>query len=839
MNRFLYILLLASLALHSCRKDDDVTATPVPDGGEDITVWTVEVTLGANEDGDVIFSRQASYECIKVKINGYNAVTDGSIVITSSVPWLVLRSDIFPSDSLVSIVTADNNEGRRRTADIKFASSLMPEKNATVSITQLSASDSDSNGGNAESVCYVGYGYDIFKAYESPMSVKKTKAVLDLDKLRQQTALLGFDPVQDCRLARTENKYFTNASIYGFAEELTASQTKSTISLDGCREDCKQLEQRCQGDVFQNNFGRGCILKTVASKYVDRGALLELHRQGEEQGSPYVVPWTDDFANYVAQLITNANKKTALQKTVRSIINKYGTHIVIQADLGGRIDYSFTMSKSSSVNSIQELREEIDYTLGRIKASDRTPEFQQKTSTAKSDGMSITVRGGGAQERETLLNAAQKLDNDGQLNIDDINRWIGSVNPAANVSINECLDVVHFELIPIWELLPKKFRDIFLSTVLAMVENSDNKFEAEKMHLDLYSIDLTQKDLTDFDADGSLCKILYIDDEPILEICNEYVPKIRSDRRVTVIYPISEGIIKMSQGIFIGDGQNQPATVGFSDASCFVYPISTTAMGEILSKIYYIRGNLMQEAYGITPIPDSRRKREVQEDRLILFTEDNAGAIYHQHPIVKVGSNFWTRNDIDHYMLFVTDDDEYSNSSLDQLKNNVLYTMFQYITNYEFNAYNSWTWGYKPNTYFDANTKWYMPIAKEVKSLYEYLGFNPKALFKGELSGWDAQFNGYYGWCDIKNKNKDFSNRRREIRYAGELNVICSKNTDDYSDACLMVLDRNYSMQLIDDYTYNTVNNYAWRNNFYPVRPTRGRMYQYPLLSTIKKHIKK
>ena len=233
MNRFLYILLLASLALHSCRKDDDVTATPVPDGGEDITAWTVEVTLGANEDGDVIFSKQASYECIKVKINGYNADLDGSIVVSSSDPWLVLRSDILPSDSLVSIVTADNNEGRRRIATIQFASSLMPEKNATVSITQLSASDSDSNGGNAESVCYVGYGYDIFKAYESPMSVKKTKAVLDLGKLSQQAALLGFDPVQDCRLARTENKYFTNASIYGFAEELTASQTKSTISLDG------------------------------------------------------------------------------------------------------------------------------------------------------------------------------------------------------------------------------------------------------------------------------------------------------------------------------------------------------------------------------------------------------------------------------------------------------------------------------------------------------------------------------------------------------------------------------------------------------------------------------
>jgi hypothetical protein len=829
MKRLTYILTLLLLALSACRKEND-DITPDNPGGDD-ALWRVSVMLGADDDGDVIFAAKASYEKIKVEISGYQSDTDGKILVKSGAEWLQLKSDTLADDCIVGIATVSNSDGLRRTSTIKFSSSLLPEKTAEVLITQLSASDDDNNGGNAEAVCYVGYGYNIFKAYESPMSVKKTKPVLDLAKLKNTAGVLGFVPLQDCHLARTETKYFCNTSIFGFAEELTASQTKSSVSINGCREDCKRLESRCSGEAYENNFGRGCILKTVASKVIDRGALLELQKIDEESvnTSQYNVPWSSDFAKRLTELKNSANNQKALQSVVDKIINEYGTHIVIQADLGGRIDYSFSMAKMTSINSIQELREEIDYTFGRAKASERTPEFQNEPSSDKNSSLAISIQGGGKSERETLQRAVSKLGRKGQLDIDDINRWIGSINPSPNmvVGINESLDVVHFELIPIWELVPSRFRNIFLNTVLELVNESDNKIDAEKLHIDIYDIDLKQKELVNnFKTDGSLCKILYIDDVPILEVCSEYVPKIRTDKRVTVIYPIFQNRIKMSQGLFIGDGNNQPAIVGFSNDYCYVYPIDSLPMGRVLDHIYYIRGNLLLENYGLTALT---KKREVQDD-MFYFRK---GGINYQHPIVKIGSKFWTRRDINHNLGLTNSPNSSSTKTFDVLKDEIVYARFWHDVNRSVRQGVSWIWGDDRNGFYPDKpyTKWYFPRGGDIENLYKYLGFNPKSLFIDGVSGFEAKFNGYYGLYDIINE-KSFADGANKVRYKEEYNIFACRNGSSDTDAILLLLSKDYKMFTIP---FSKID--GWGQNYYPVRPVRGYMYEYPSLSTIKNKI--
>ncbi len=828
MKRLLYISILTLLVLSACHKDKDDSIVPTPDPMPSADDFSVAVTLGADDDGDVIFAARASYERIIVTFTGYDPATDGKILVSTSDTWFTLNTDTLPPDNVVSITTTDNDD-RRRTATLNFATTLSSSKTASIPLTQLSPYDSDSNGGDAESVCYIGYGYDIFKAYESPMSVKKTKAIIDLDRLREKTGYLGFDPIQDCSLARTESKYIVSTSIYAFAEELTNSQTKSSVSINGCREDCKTVEKLCSGNIHENNFARGSILKTVASKSMDRGALLDLQAEDE-------MPWTADFALRVEELIRNSSDKSALLATVNKIINEYGTHIVIQTDLGGRLDYTFSMAKQTSTNSVAELREEIDYTFGRTKRDDRTPEFQSTPSSDKNATSAITIRGGAQTQRDIIKNATNTLSAHAQLNLDDINRWANTINPAPNseVKITDNLDVVHFELIPIWELLPQQFRDIYLNAVLALVDESDNKFDAEKLHIDIYDIDLTQRELTDFTNDGTLCKILYIDDAPIVQICSEYVPKIRTDRRVTVIYPIHDNKIKMNQGIFIGDGQNQPALVGFSNDYSYVYPIDSLPMDRILKRIYYIGGNLSLKNYGINALKN--RTHTVMDDNLILFMDNDDNPL-HIHPIVKIGANFWTRHDIDHEMMFTVYDEE---DYYEKMYDGVMYVRAQYDNASEFKLYNSWTWGYKPNTFFEGNPnlRWYMPTPAQVQGLYKFLGFNPKALFKGEMSGFNAEFNGYYGQTDVLNGNAYFSDNTNKLRHKGTVSVIPSKSSSNVADACIMVLDKNYNMYLVSDNT--TSGSYAttWRKNYYTLRPVRGYMYDYPSLSTIKKHLK-
>ena len=75
-------------------------------------------------------------------------------------------------------------------------------------------------------------------------------------------------------------------------------------------------------------------------------------------------------------------------------------------------------------------------------------------------------------------------------------------------------------------------------------------------------------------SNTSLVKIYYVNNVPVLEICEEYVPKIRSDQRIQVFYPIYLGKTNHSQGLFPGDGEgNRPASIAFYEGDCYVTPI--------------------------------------------------------------------------------------------------------------------------------------------------------------------------------------------------------------------------------------------------------------------------
>ena len=837
MKRQLSILfsLLIGIALASCNRDKDEAPTPVVPPDEQ-HAWTVCRTDGFDgETRDLAY--MAGYESITVSIAGRTGETR-TVVVASDSQWLSVSSDTLAVDSIVALATLTNNTGRRRNATLIFADADNPSLSASLTLTQLSASDLSNNGADARQDLYIGYGYDIYKALESPMSVKTIAPIIDLDFLRTQNDAARYDVIQDCRLARTEVRYVASNTLQAHSEKLTTMQTgNSTDRIAGCRENCITanaiLNQENSGKIEQQYIGHGMLEKTVASRVIDRAAILDLQRQRN-------VPFTDEYLNRLWRIRDKSgSERSAL---IEQTLLDFGTHLIIQADLGGRIDYTFTMQKAASFYAPQEMEEEINYTLGRITSQERQS-AGKPISSSKSTTGAITIHGGSQATRQKIEDDIRGLSPTGQIDPDQIIDWLASINYSDNPAADPNLDVIRFELIPIWDLVWDELRNDFRNVTMRLVQRSDCALPNTMLGTDIYEISTKKEralfDFQDEDENSTLCRILYYEGEPVLQVCSEYVPKIRTDKRVVVAYPIYKQHIRLNQGIFIGDGIHPPSYVGFSGSECYVSAIEDTEPGDILQTFWYVNGSLLpKNPTGVSGLKG--KKKQIMDDYLTLYTDNVDGAQYHQHPIVKVGTKFWTRNDIHHRMMFA----EYENSTsiLDQMTDGMLYTMFQFVTNYEFNKHNGWTWGYTPNTYYpdSPNMKWYLPTESDVKGLYRYLGFNPKALFKGEVSGWDAEFNGYYGAYDLKNKNKYFADKEADIRYKGTLNVICSKNSEDDEDACLMVLDNNYAMQLIDDKTFKTTSyRYFWRNNFYPVRPVRGYMYEYPLLSVINEHVRK
>ena len=818
------ILCIATLILAAGCKDDNTPDAPQP--GD----WTVNVLGGSDaeiSEGEIVtFGQHATYGSLRIELKGYRADRDGAVsVACSDADWLTIDSKALDEDGIVSLTIQENDNDRRRYATVTFTSTLYPSVTASLTVEQLSRGDSDTNGDEAKEQLYVGYGYDIYKALDSPMAVRTKKPILDYKHLVEASNAADYETVHDSHLSRTEMKYVASKSLYEYSEDLTKQQTKSDdYTVSGCKSDCEQAAGLTENksETKMQNYGRGIMLKTVHARVIDKAALQHLRKTGH-------MPFASDF---MTRLFTIMQAKGDAQRNlVVQTLEEYGTHLIIQVDLGGRIDYTFTMQKSGTVYTQDEMVQEAEYTMGQISKDDRGKGYNQETSSSKSASGAIKVVGGSETVRNLMRDDIKQLTKTSQIPPEHITEWLASINYTEDAVRRGDIDVVHFEVEPLWNLVPDNLRDIFLDVTLRMAERTDCKVSDELLGTDLYTIDCTRADLFDFSNAGddqTLCRLLYLKSGeeniqvPVLEVCSEYVPKIRTDRRVTVIYPIYKQKIRMNEGVFIGDGIHQPAYVGFGGGDCFVAPIMTMKCTDIITQVSYINGSLNTDRPSVKFISEDQRSRVVKDDVFYFRSSPNT----YKYPIVKIGDQFWTRRDVYHKMGLALNSS--SDRTLDIMKDGILYARFWHDLGRANIASNKWMWGWSPNTMFegDPNQLWYFPRGNDVKNLHAFLGFNPKALFAGQVSGFNAEFNGYYGGYDIVNKK---STEDPVVRSKGELNVFATRNTKGESSSTLLVLDKNYQL-------YEAANgpDGSWRENYYPVRPVRGYMFNYPTLNTIQ-----
>lgn len=821
MNKRAFLYILGILVFCSC---SDNLSTPVAQG------WKVSL---ADTDQEPIVPRLGSYESFKVKIEGGSS--HEKILLYSSEPWLKLSNDTLPEDGIVAVETENNEESTRREAIVTFQSIDTPQHTATISISQLSKADDSNNGGNPKEELFIGYGYDIYKSADNQKSVHTLEPILDIQKLKAYSGTDTYELVHDSKVSRSEIKYHTTLSICQFSTELTSANSGTERSIMGCLKDCKDAISYCTStSTLEQNYGNGTMTKTVYSRTIDKGAIADMQRKNKLQYT-----FSTGFQREYNKIKYMQGAKR--MEAIENLLAIYGTHVILQADLGGKLSYTFTMNKSYDSDSEEEMKQEIDYTLGTLPEADRNKNYQHTVSSRKNADGAITVIGGSASSRIKLMAGIYGLTPSGHLSADDVSNWLASIYYTPGTTSSDNIDVVHFELIPVWDLVAADLRNDFMTATLNMIKRSDCKLSDQMLGTSLYQIDATRTDLTDFsqaDDNSTLCRTLYMrsGDQtiPVMEVCQEYVPKIRTDRRVTIAYPIWQKKINMTRGIFLGDGTHTPMRVAFRNGEHYITPLSDYSLTDKVSKLYYINGVLYTEPLAPSFISEDERGRVVKDDVLLLRTIDDNKL--HRHPIVKIGSSFWTRDNIDHNMLFTEKpNDRNNNTTRDLLKNNILYTRFQYDVGFWFKVENSWTYGYSPlnssqeGSTTENNTLWYLPSPKTVSCLYEYIGFNPKALFKGQSSGFNAQFCGYIGYVDILN-GRDFSNKGNELRYNKQLCVLASKNTDSKQSPNLLVLNKDYQWQLFNDENLGT----EWRRNYYPVRLCRGKYYIFPDLETLK-----
>lgn len=813
----LWCMLLTVLTLTACHDDEDMA---VPAG----TDWTVSVV--GSTGSDIVFSRLASFERLVVDIDGYDAERDGAVVVSSTADWLTVLSDTLSTDSIVVLTTTTNDDAARRSASLVFTAEKNRECSASLTVNQLSESDLNTNSGDARSVLYVGYGYDIYAALDNPMSVRTKRPILDIGNLRANSGIFNFEAIHDSRLSTINTRTYSASTLEELSRTLTGTSSNADVEIAGSLQTCmRTLTAASEVKVSEQNVGYGVLTKTVASRVIDKGVLTFLLHYDTEEGieNSNRLSLSYEFK----QLLNTIRKKRGddRRQAVTNLLLEYGTHIVVQADLGGKLDYTFTMDRSRSFRPDAEAAEEVRYTVGQISKADRT-EGLKEVSSKKNVSGAIQVWGGSAASRALLQQDINALDKQGQIAPIHMQEWLASINYSVALAADADLDVVHFELMPLWDLVAPDLRQDFLDATLLLAQRSDCKLPDTVLGTDIYKLDTSDKALFDFSNvgdDRSLCRILYYENEPVLQVCSEYVPKIRTDARVIMAYPIFRQHIHMNDGLFIGDGIHQPAFVSFSGQDCYVNPIDSIRPGAVVRNFYYVNGTLMM----INPsgsVKSDSKKRAVRDDAFYYLYSGRLN----ETPIVKIGSLFWTRRDIDHLMGFCRNAKAQKATYEQYVVDGTLYTQFYRDVYSRAQKDNYWIWGNNPNTMYPGNPNrlWFLPSTADLETMNAYLGFNPKALFRGQTSGFNASFSGYYGIHDFVNK-RSFGDGQKAVRYKDELFIFASYHGESDADVEMLVLRKDYSMELMKV-------NGDWHRDYFPVRAVRGYLFDYPMLTTIQ-----
>ena len=355
----------------------------------------------------------------------------------------------------------------------------------------------------------------------------------------------------------------------------------------------KAFESRAQ------SYGFAKISKIVATRYIDMGKIDALIREGCTN------IFTEEFRGYYQAVLEDPS-----DNTIRKLVNKYGTHIVTYADLGGRLEY--TINFQANQVSRDEMELTMKYKNGNLKDSD-TKRRQEQFANINSS-MYVTVIGGSTATGRALQQASPTTDTNQQIPTQLLAEWLNTiVNDNDN---RENLAMANCRLTPIWQLYPQEnVRNAILSYILRLSENmmlspdmrellginGYKRFNVSKLKLDGFGTD----------ENSTLVKVAYVDNSPMLEICNEYVPQIRGDKRVTIVYPIVNRKSNIRRGIFPGNGENPPCEVSFdNDGGCYVAQIEGYHPGDILDSLYYIDGALYSESMNVT-VQDATNKTDL------------------------------------------------------------------------------------------------------------------------------------------------------------------------------------------------------------------------------------
>ena len=330
------------------------------------------------------------------------------------------------------------------------------------------------------------------------------------------------------------------------------------------------------------------------------------------------------------------------QEGFKKLIENYGTHLILQAELGGRLRYATTVDKTLA-SSTTEAKAYANASYknkivsGEVKAS---AEQQKKYEKNQSKVITnVTTLGGD-------FAIASQIDGQGNDNDTKINDWKKSLSEFKNlmmVGINN-------ELVPIYELIedPDRAADLkeYIETGL-VADAEEIYYTTDLTHIAIPSLEKltdTREKITSglFKGGWRTTYPTQVYDviengEIVAMICHEFIPKITIEDRVTTIYPVRNNKADFSNGYFLGTDKKQACKIHWDSEGNVKFSDYAKNKGR-LNEMFIRNGELStREANQRNIAKADITEAEVKEKKVMMRTLPSG--------LVKIGTKIWSRDD--------------------------------------------------------------------------------------------------------------------------------------------------------------------------------------------------
>ena len=475
----------------------------------------------------------------------------------------------------------------------------------------------------------MGYSYDATDYYANPSAVKleifDTKAMID-KKVLAVNAVEGKlveNTVTGSSVSEMSNKLSAKASVEGSYCGFKG-EVKSSFDMEHFK---------------SSNY-------EYALSYVDFGIRkASVNKSLETLKFYYMNDDAYNDINGVPMVKRNGNVRISYKSNdegFKRLIREYGTHVIMSAGLGGRLRRSMEVD-ITKVSSSYDVKAFVKASYeGAVDASGEVDEHYKESYEDNKESISLRSEVlGGDQMLATKL-----LTKEGFTKA-NIEAWMQSVkdDKMALVSFDET------SLVPLYELVDRdatEAEDGFSGEdrYLALKGYIENRM-GEDPDFSYYDCGtIFEFDVPTFENkwNNTLIKDIYCDGHWVAQVCNEYIPEINRDERVTVVYPVIVNRPRYYMGFFLGNSSHKPARVSWSGTSVSIVEYDDLDFGKV-SKLYLRGASIKSEPFEMKSMTTETRDEYLQG---LKGTGQNYQGEKYNYPIVKIFNNIWIRENYKH-----------------------------------------------------------------------------------------------------------------------------------------------------------------------------------------------